>query len=200
VRNSRYRNLNLDRPHLARNIRASYRARTVLSEIRNPISKCCCYNNCHYFCFMSLEEDILQPKFNSEYDKAVVNILFTGSWLYNLNASRFKPYDITPEQYNVLRILRGSHPKPMMLADITSRMIDKSSNATRLVEKLRAKGFLKREICEDNRRQVDIFITDKGLSVLKKIDQESAEWLSKLKSISKAEAAELNRILDKLRG
>jgi DNA-binding MarR family transcriptional regulator len=148
---------------------------------------------------MSLEEDIRQPKFNSEYDKAVINILFTGSWLYNLNASRFKSYDITPEQYNVLRILRGSHPKPMMLADITSRMIDKSSNATRLVEKLRTKGLLKREICEDNRRQVDIFITDKGLSILKKIDQESDEWIARLKSITKAEAAELNRILDKLR-
>ena len=88
----------------------------------------------------------------------------------------------------------------MMLADITSRMIDKSSNATRLVEKLRQKGFLKREICENNRRQVDISITDKGLNVLKKIDAESEEWFSTLKTISKAEALELNRILDKLRG
>jgi DNA-binding MarR family transcriptional regulator len=192
--------LNLERPHLVRNIRAFYRTRTLLSETQEPNIQMLLLQQLSLLLFMSLEEDILQPKFNSEYDKAVVNILFTGSWLYNLNASRFKPYDITPEQYNVLRILRGSHPKPMMLADITSRMIDKSSNATRLVEKLRAKGFLKREICEDNRRQVDIFITEKGLSVLKKIDQESAEWLSKLKSISKAEAAELNRILDKLRG
>ena len=88
----------------------------------------------------------------------------------------------------------------MMLADITSRMIDKSSNATRLVEKLRAKGFLKREICADNRRQVDIFITEKGLSILKKIDVDSEEWIAKLKSITKSEASELNRILDKLRG
>jgi DNA-binding MarR family transcriptional regulator len=146
-----------------------------------------------------LEEDIRQQKFASEYDKAVVNILYTGSWLYNLNASRFKPYDITPEQYNVLRILRGSHPKPMMLIDITSRMIDKSSNATRLVEKLRQKNLVKREICESNRRQVDIFITDKGLSLLKKIDADADQWLLKLKSITKAEASELNRILDKLR-
>ena len=91
-------------------------------------------------------------------------------------------------------------PNPMMLADITSRMIDKSSNATRLVEKLRQKGLLKREICENNRRQVDISITEKGLNVLKKIDAESEEWLSTLRTISKTEAVELNRILDKLRG
>jgi DNA-binding MarR family transcriptional regulator len=149
---------------------------------------------------MALEDDILQQKFNTEFDKVAVNILFTGSWLYNLNAARFKPYDITPEQYNVLRILRGSHPQPMMLADITSRMIDKNSNATRLVEKLRTKGFVKREICENNRRQVDISITEKGSAILKKIDNETEKWIGQLKNISKAEATELNRILDKLRG
>ena len=149
---------------------------------------------------MSLEEDIHQQKFSTEYDKMMVNILYTGSWLYNRDASRLKPYDITPEQYNVLRILRGSHPSPMMLSDITARMLNKSSNATRLVEKLRQKSFVRREICADNRRQVDISITDKGLTLLKKIDGEAAAWMKGLKSITKAEAAELNRILDKLRG
>jgi DNA-binding MarR family transcriptional regulator len=149
---------------------------------------------------MSLEEDIRQEKFKSEYDKMMLNILYTGSWLYNRDASRFKPYDITPEQYNVMRILRGSHPEPMMLTDITSRMLNKSSNATRLVEKLRQKSLVRREICEDNRRQVDISITDKGLNMLKKIDGESAEWMSGLKRITRTEATELNRILDKLRG
>ena len=150
--------------------------------------------------FMSLEQDIRQEKFSNEFEKASVNILFTGSWLYNLNAGRLKKHGITPEQYNVLRILRGSHPGSLMLADITSRMIDKSSNCTRLVEKLRIKGLLKRDLCENNRRQVDIAITEKGLSLLKKIDQESQSWLENLKSISKNEAQELNRILDKLRG
>ena len=148
---------------------------------------------------MGLEQDIKQEKFATEHEKAVVNILFTGSWLYSVNLTRLKPHGITPEQFNVLRILRGSAPKPMMLAEITSRMIDRNSNATRLVEKLRQKGFLKREICENNRRQVDIYITDKGLNVLKKIDQESEAWIATLKTISKAEAQELNRILDKLR-
>ncbi|HEY8934812.1 MAG TPA: MarR family transcriptional regulator [Cyclobacteriaceae bacterium] len=149
---------------------------------------------------MALEDDIKQEKFSSEFEKAAINILFTGSWLYNINIGRLKMHDITPEQFNVLRILRGSHPKTMMLADITSRMIDKSSNATRLVEKLRQKGLVKREICESNRRQVDIIITDKGLALLKKIDSASTEWISTLKNVTKAEAQELNRILDKLRG
>lgn len=149
---------------------------------------------------MSLEQDLQQEKFTNEYNKAAVNILFTSSWLYNINATRLKDFDITPEQYNVLRILRGSHPKPIMLIDISARMIDKSSNATRLVEKLRQKGLLKREICADNRRQVDILITDKGLNVLKKIEADESAWLSTLKNITKSEAQELNRILDKLRG
>lgn len=148
---------------------------------------------------MSLEDDLQQEKFNNEFNKAAVNILFTSSWLYNLNAARLKDFGVTPEQYNVLRILRGSHPKAMMLIDITCRMIDKSSNATRLVEKLRQKNLLKREICENNRRQVDISITDKGLGLLKKIDSYESEWLATLKNITKSEAQELNRILDKLR-
>jgi DNA-binding MarR family transcriptional regulator len=148
---------------------------------------------------MGLEQDIKQEKFANEFEKSMVNILFTGSWLHNQNSSRLKPHGITPEQFNVLRILRGSSPKPLMLAEITSRMIDKNSNATRLVEKLRQKGLLKREICDNNRRQVDISITEKGLALLKKIDDDSEAWLESMKTISKAEAAELNRILDKLR-
>src|SRR5690606_17724484 len=148
---------------------------------------------------MSLEEDVKQARFESEYQKAAVNILYTGSWLYNINAVRLKKHGVTPEQYNVLRILRGSHPQTMMLTEITTRMIDKSSNATRLVEKLRQKGLVKREICESNRRQVDIIITDKGLSLLTKIDRQEDEWLATLKGITRTEAKELNRILDKLR-
>lgn len=149
---------------------------------------------------MGLEQDLKQERFTNEYEKMVVNILFTGSWLANLNASRLKPFGLTPEQYNVLRILRGSHPKPMMLADITSRMIDRNSNATRLVEKLKQKGFVNREICKTNRRQVDISVTDAGLEVLRKIDEGLDQWLENLKTIPKDEAEELNSMLDKLRG
>jgi DNA-binding MarR family transcriptional regulator len=149
---------------------------------------------------MTIEEEIKQQKkFGSEFEKAAVNLLFTGGWLHNANAARLKEHSLTPEQFNVLRILRGSYPKPLMLGDVTCRMLDKSSNATRLVEKLRQKGLVKREICEKNRRQVDIMITEKGLGLLTKLDNESEEWLNPLKNLSKNEAQELNRLLDKLR-
>src|SRR5688500_6648331 len=148
----------------------------------------------------SIEEEIKQEKkFATEYEKAAVNIMFTSSWLYNLHSARFKHHNITPEQYNVLRILRGSYPKPLMLGEVTCRMLDKSSNATRLVEKLRQKKLVERELCATNRRQVDIVITEKGLSLLTRIDNETEEWNKSLKSITKTEARELNRILDKLR-
>ena len=148
---------------------------------------------------MSLEQDIKQEKFANEFEKVVVNVLYTGSWLYTLNAGRLKKHGITSEQYNVLRILRGNNPKPMMLSDIACRMIDRSSNATRLVEKLRVKGLVKREICKSNRRQVDIMITEKGLALLAEVDKQADSWLENLKSLTKTEARELNRLLDKLR-
>ena len=111
-----------------------------------------------------------------------------------------KAFWVTPEQYNVLRILRGSHPKPMMLADITSRMIDRNSNATRLVEKLKSKGFVNREVCETNRRQVDISITESGLNILATVDEGLDQWLEHLKTIPQSEVEKLNSVLDKLRG
>ena len=148
----------------------------------------------------SIEEELKQErKFTNEYEKMIVNLMFTSGWLYNLNASRLKKHGITPEQYNVLRILRGAYPKPLMLGSITCRMVDRASNATRLVEKLRQKKYVERELCETNRRQVDIVITDKGLALLTKIDNEAKDWLDTLKNITKTEAQELNRILDKLR-
>jgi len=140
-----------------------------------------------------------QKGFASEHDRAVVNLLFTSNWLYNLNAARLKKHDITPEQFNVLRILRGAYPKPMMLTDITGRMLDKASNATRLVEKLRQKGLVKREICEGNRRQVDIIITEAGLGILTAIDNGCQEWMNSIKGLTEPEVQELNRILDKMR-
>lgn len=148
---------------------------------------------------MGLEEDVKQAKFTNEHQKAMVNILYTSSWLNNRNTAYFKKYNISPEQFNVLRILRGSHPIPMRLADIAGRMIEKNSNCTRLVEKLRQKTLVDRQLCESNRRQVDISITENGLKVLSEIDSDYDQWLSIQKSITKGEAVELNRILDKLR-
>ena len=148
---------------------------------------------------MTIEEEIKQKAFQSEYQKTTINIMFTSGWLYNMNASKLKKHGITPEQFNVLRILRGSYPKPLMLSSITSRMIDRASNATRLVEKLRLKDLVKREVCTQSRRQVDIIITTKGLALLTEIDNDTNGLETTLNAITKTEAKELNRILDKLR-
>lgn len=148
----------------------------------------------------SIEEAIHQKSFKSEYEKAVVNLLFTAGWLEGLSIQRLKPYGISPQQFNVLRILRGSFPGALRLGDITERMLDKNSNATRLVEKLRQKGLIKREVCKHSRRQVDIWITQPGLDLLAQLDNQAEEWLKPLKGISKSEVQQLNNLLDQLRG
>ncbi|MBW7845622.1 MAG: MarR family transcriptional regulator [Bacteroidia bacterium] len=149
---------------------------------------------------MGLEQDIKQKKFNCEYEKATVNILYTAGWVESKNIKRLKPYGITSQQYNVLRILRGSHPKKLMLNDIACRMIDKNSNTTRLIDKLLKNQLVTRVQCEKNRRQVDIGITDKGLDVLTAIDAETEKWRNNFESLTKKECIELNKLLDKLRG
>lgn len=149
---------------------------------------------------MKLEDELKQRKFGNEYEKLFVNVLYTSGYFETLAIQRFKPFGISIQQYNVLRILRGSNPKPLMLADIASRMIDKNSNATRLVEKLRIKGYVKREICNNNRRQVDISITQKGLDLLTDIEKDAEQFHSPLKVLSLSEAELLNQFLDTLRG
>ncbi|HNT49852.1 MAG TPA: MarR family transcriptional regulator [Cyclobacteriaceae bacterium] len=129
-----------------------------------------------------------------------VNILYTAGWIQNHNNKFFKQYDISMQQYNVLRILRGQFPNACMLNVISDRMIDKMSNATRLVEKLRKKGLVTRRLNPNNRRQVDILITKKGLTLLTELDTGTPEWLRLVQRLSKAEVKELNRMLDKVRG
>jgi DNA-binding MarR family transcriptional regulator len=149
---------------------------------------------------MGIEEAIKQKKFPNQFVKAEVNILYTAGWIENFSNKFFKRFDISMQQYNVLRILRGQYPNPVMLSVITERMIDKMSNATRLVEKLRQKGLVSRELNPNNRRQVDILITEKGLFLLKEIDNNFHVMEEKFKNITEEEAEILNNILDKMRG
>ena len=150
---------------------------------------------------MKLEEELKQTRFRDEYHRAMLNIIYTGGWL-ELNTSHvLKEYDLSTQQFNVLRILRGSSPKPLNLLDIQERMMDKMSNATRLVEKLRQKGLLTRQQCDANRRKVDINITAKGLALLKELDPVMEKNHKHLvKRITKEEAIILSDLLDKLRG
>ena len=119
---------------------------------------------------MGIEKDIQQEKFKSSHQKAGINIIYTASCM-NLHTSHvLRQFDLTPPQFNVLRILRGQFPKAISVNEIISRMLDKSSNASRIVEKLKAKDFIERKECEQDRRQVDVSITQKGLNLLKEID------------------------------
>ena len=149
---------------------------------------------------MKIEDEIKQTKkFKSEHQRLVVNIMFTSSWLYRNHGQFLKSYGISPEQFNVLRILRGQHPKCANNQLITERMIDKSSNCSRIVEKLKQKGFVDRKENKEDRRHVDITITQKGLTLLEKIDNENIDNTLK-ENLSVKEAETLNELLDKLRG
>jgi DNA-binding MarR family transcriptional regulator len=150
---------------------------------------------------MELEKEIKQnTKFASEHQKLVVNILFTASWLDVMNNRRLKPFGITTNQFNILRILRGQHPKPATVNMLIERMIDKSSNASRLVERLRIKGYVNRVTNESDKRAVNVMITEKGLALLKEMDDEQKSFEKELHTLSKQEAATINTLLDKLRG
>lgn len=149
---------------------------------------------------MKLEEEIKQSKFRNEYHKLAVNIFYTYSWLLNLQSKLFKKFKITSNQYNILRILRGQYPNPATINLLKDRMIDKMSDASRLVERLRKKGLVKRELCENDRRRVDVIITDKGLKLLSDIDKLNDEYDSFFKNLSLTESKTLNDLLDKLRG
>ena len=149
---------------------------------------------------MKLEDEIKQSSFRNEYHKLAVNIIFTHSWLMSKIYELLDEYDLTPQQFNLLRILRGQYPKPASITLLKERMLDKMSDASRLVERLLAKGLVERKICPEDRRKVDVVITKKGLKLLEKIDNTDNEMDNYLKNLSEVEAKKLNELLDKLRG
>ena len=149
---------------------------------------------------MKLEEAIKQKKFKSEYQKLAVNIIYTHGWLVNIQSKTFKKYGITGAQYNILRILRGQHPNPASVNLLKERMLDKMSDASRLVERLREKKLVERHICEKDRRRAEVIITEKGLELLKQIDRLDSKLDKHFNGLSISEAKEVNGLLDKLRG
>lgn len=147
-----------------------------------------------------LEDEIQQKKFKNEFHKLAINISYSYNWMSYKNHSAFKNEDITPQQYNVLRILRGQHPEPCNLKLVKERMLDRMSDASRIVDKLKTKGFVERRECPNDRRNVDLLITDKGLELLKTLDHVDEEFKTVFKNLTVAEAKELNDLLDKARG
>jgi DNA-binding MarR family transcriptional regulator len=149
---------------------------------------------------MKIEEEIKQKKFKSEYQKMYINLVYTANWMNTQQMRMFKEYGLSVQQYNILRILRGQVPNAVNLGLIQDRMLDKNSNASRLIEKLKIKKLVERKESKIDRRQVDIMITEKGLDLLKKMDGKVEEAESINSNLTKQEAETLSDLLDKLRG
>ena len=148
---------------------------------------------------MGLEDEIGQKKFRNDAHKLGVNLIFTFNWLNSFFSDYLKTHKITSQQFNVLRILRGQHPNPASVKLIRERMLDKMSDASRIVEKLRVKGFVERKISIDDRRVCEVIITEKGMSLLEKIDLDNNILDQRFSSLSQSEQKQLNLLLDKLR-
>lgn len=138
----------------------------------------------------------IQSTFPSEKVKALINIKFTANWIESHQTAFFKPYGISPQQFNILRILKGAG-EPIKVQTIKDRMIERAPNATRLMDKLCVKDLIERIPCPNDRRVVHIEITKKGIALLSQIKKEDNEHL--LKNLSQKEAKQLSDILDKIR-
>ena len=153
----------------------------------------------HQISIMGISEDLKQRKFISETSKSVVNIIYTGNWMMQQMNELLKPFGLTPQQYNVLRILRGQQNNPMTVLGITERMLDKMSNASRLVDKLLEKKLVLRRECPQDRRAVDVIILPAGLTLLEEIDQVQNQWELKFQGIGQVKMGQLNELLDEFR-
>jgi DNA-binding MarR family transcriptional regulator len=149
---------------------------------------------------MELEKEINQKKFRNEAHKLGVNLIYTFNWLNHIQSDFLKTSGITSQQFNVLRILRGQNPNPASVKLIRERMLDKMSDASRIVEKLRLKSFVERVTSANDRRECEVYITQKGLDLLAEIDKENDKQDKVFSHLSKEEINQLNILLDKLRG
>src|SRR5437588_11417560 len=149
---------------------------------------------------MNIEEEIQSTNFEDNYHKAVVNISYTYGWLNNAFRCKFEKHNLTNQQFNVLRILRGQYPKAATINLIKERMIDKMSDASRIVDRLVQKGLVSRCTNDKDRRAVDIQISDKGLEVLSVMDNEFKTKELLKNNLTEEEALKLSDLLDKLRG
>lgn len=149
---------------------------------------------------MKLEKAIQQTSFTSSDQKITLNFMYTYNWFKEEHKNFFKPYGITPQQYNVLRILRGSYPEPYTTSQIRDRMLDKMSDASRIVDRLVKKGLAERTTTKKDKRLVDVVISNEGLDLLKKLDKPMEPQMANyFKNLSKDEKQLFNKLLDKIR-
>jgi DNA-binding MarR family transcriptional regulator len=148
--------------------------------------------------FMTLEKDINQQVFRSEYQKSIINLIYTFNWMNEKVNRMFEPFDITQQQFNILRILRGAG-QPLSTLQIRQRMLDKMSDTSRIVDRLVKKGLVKKTVCFEDRRLVDILLTEKGKKLLQTMDDTNEDIESIFKYLTVDEALQLNFLLDKIR-
>jgi DNA-binding MarR family transcriptional regulator len=148
---------------------------------------------------MKIEEIIQQKKFKSEQERAMINFFYTSNFITLKQTQFFKKFDISAQQYNILRILKGQYPKAATVNLLIERMLDKSSNASRLVEKLRSKYLLSRVQCPEDRRSVNVVITEKGIELLDAISKDQKNEVRGMNLLSDKEAKQFNELLDKIR-
>ncbi|MCE2997162.1 MAG: MarR family winged helix-turn-helix transcriptional regulator [Cyclobacteriaceae bacterium] len=149
---------------------------------------------------MKIEEEIKQTKFRNVHHKLAINLLYTAAWLEEQNKNFFKEFGITNQQFNILRILRGQHPSKISGAEIKSRMIDKNSDVSRLLDRLIAKELVIKSQCPNDKRAADVVITEEGLKILKKIDSKMDQTDLSVLKLTNEEATHLSDLLDKSRG
>lgn len=147
---------------------------------------------------MSIEKDISQRKFKTEFQKAMINLIFTHNWMMERMKMFFDQADLTPQQFNILRILRGAG-QPLSTLQIRQRMLDKMSDTSRIVDRLIKKGLTKKVVCKSDRRLVDVTITEKGLKLLEKLDDQQNQLDGILQNLNDTDAKQLNKLLDKIR-
>ena len=152
-----------------------------------------------YFCPVGIEKDIHQNNFRNGRQKAMINLLFTYGWAIEQIKNFVSREDITHQQYNILRILRGAHPKPLSTLQIRERMLDKMSDTSRIVDRLLLKELVEKKTCAQDKRLVDVTISEKGQELLKRLDNEANEMDAIMKNLSEEEAENLSNLLDKLR-
>lgn len=149
---------------------------------------------------MGIEEDIKSTNFEDNYHKAIINLSYTYGWVSNISRPKFEQYNLTQQQFNILRILRGQYPKPATVNLLKERMIDKMSDASRIVDRLVQKGLVSRCTNSKDRRAVDIRISDEGLEILDTMDKEFKTRDILGQNLTEEEAGQLSDLLDKMRG
>jgi len=148
---------------------------------------------------MKIEEEIRQKKFRNVFQKAILNLMYTSNWLQGKQVDFFKSRDITGQQYNILRILKGQYPKSISATEIKSRMLDRNSDVSRLLDRLENKKLIHKTTCPSDKRAFDVTISEEGLALLKSLEKAEKE-MDKLLHLTEEEANQLNELLDKARG